>query len=311
MLQTAPSEISAWPFSQIEPNAPFAKLDSRVSVAPNLWEDRLFGSAPEPVYAVLDGALLPGLSDALALHGERARCLFNNSAARDFEETAPWLFQLQQDCKFSQSLFVRDPDKNVPWHRWGRDGYVLVQCDFGLDALRHHLRKHTRIQDASRKWYLYRFWDPRLMTYVVADFQHTQWTPSVWKIPRGGKIHWFDRDVLRTMSVSKSEPANNVDHQVFDALARYGFWIEAGRVWDESGRGLEGRQEFQLLVIRFCETAGFQGALAIEHAAIALLLCPPEVLIERYRERLPVRDPLRAQSVATSMSKYALRKGSK
>ena len=56
------------------------------------------------VYAVVDGALLPGLLAKLEEHEPKNTCLLRGELPFDLAEAAPYLVKLEKDNKFSDWL---------------------------------------------------------------------------------------------------------------------------------------------------------------------------------------------------------------
>jgi|GEM_PF-2903735 len=95
------------------------------------------------------------------------QCLFTGKAAKDLEESAPYLI----DMSLSDEA-LNNKDKIPTFHRdffehhWEQITGIIIRTTASMDELHHHLRKFTKIQDSQGKWVFFRFWDPRTLDMV-------------------------------------------------------------------------------------------------------------------------------------------------
>lgn len=107
-------------------------------------------------YALLDAAKIMYLADRLGASGLEHRCLYQGDAADNHGDTAPWLVRLEDGNAFTRSLFSA---AEAPESLWWSDPGIFIRSRSGLDDLRNHLRKFTRLQDEHGKWFYFRFWE--------------------------------------------------------------------------------------------------------------------------------------------------------
>lgn len=128
---------------------------------PTVAEVKAAGGIPTNVppmhsYALLDAAKIMHLSDRLAASGLSHRCLYQGDAADNYGDAAPWLVQLEDGNAFTRNLFTATDE---PDNLWWSDPGIFIRSRSGLDDLRGHLRKFTRLQDEQGKWFYFRFWE--------------------------------------------------------------------------------------------------------------------------------------------------------
>lgn len=120
----------------------------------------VFGQAPRPVFAVLDGAIVDDLPDRLRRHAPDATCLFSGSLDPMLAAAAPYLLELKAGSSASE-LALREG-----WNdHWG----IVLVADAGTtgSALRSHLRRILRVSTPGGQSMLFRFYDPRAFRAVV------------------------------------------------------------------------------------------------------------------------------------------------
>lgn len=137
----------------------------RVPTVPAALREVLFGQPdafdpPMQTFAVLEAARVPGLAEMLETSELDHACLFQGAAAEDFRDVAPWIVRLDEDHVLTRRLFTRG---DAPWNLWDREPGLIVRSRAGMDDVRRHLRKFTRLPDASGRWYHVRFWEGRLL----------------------------------------------------------------------------------------------------------------------------------------------------
>ncbi len=120
---------------------------------------QLFDSKND-VYAVADGALLPGLLAKLEEHEPKNTCLFRGELPFDLAEAAPYLVKLEKDNKFSDWLLNESLEEPCCIY-----AQTTVIDDF--IQLRKHFRSFLRVKSPEGKNLLFRYYDPRVMkTYL-------------------------------------------------------------------------------------------------------------------------------------------------
>ena len=120
--------------------------------------ERLFRTAGCGVFAVLDGASVGGLLDALFQWQPFYECLHPGELEPDMAEVAPYLVQLDQGSQFTNWV-VRQG--------WGNHWGVFAISPADLRAVRRHLRAVFIVRDGNGRPMYFRFYDPRVLrTYV-------------------------------------------------------------------------------------------------------------------------------------------------
>lgn len=114
----------------------------------------LFGDAGTKLYAVLDGASVPGLLPKLhALQPEHV-CLYRGELEPDLAECAPYLVHLQPDHEFTKWVLTNG---------WGKHWGIFAVTDADLKDLRKHFRTFLRVKSPEGKTLYFRYYDPRVL----------------------------------------------------------------------------------------------------------------------------------------------------
>lgn len=116
--------------------------------------EELFGFESENIFAVLDGASVPGLLERLASDQPAHECLYRGELEPDMREVAPYLVALEKESEFTKWVFERGWTKH-----WG----VLAETGADLRAMRLHLRRFLTVHDEAGKPMLFRYYDPRVL----------------------------------------------------------------------------------------------------------------------------------------------------
>jgi Domain of unknown function (DUF4123) len=119
-----------------------------------LIHDRLFSVDGTSVYAVLDGASIPDLLEALVKHQPEYECLFRGELAPDMAEVAPYLVHLEPDSDFTNWVVTEG---------WGNHWGIFVVADEDLRAMRRHFRTFLVVYDNNGKPLHFRYYDPRVL----------------------------------------------------------------------------------------------------------------------------------------------------
>ena len=116
--------------------------------------ERLFSDPEAAVFAVLDGASVPGLLDRLRDDRPNHACLYLGELHPSLAAAAPYLVELDPDTEFTQWVI------GDGWSRhWGI--FALTGCD--LRALQRHFRTLTIVRGPDGKPLYFRFYDPRVL----------------------------------------------------------------------------------------------------------------------------------------------------
>jgi hypothetical protein len=115
---------------------------------------QLFSVEGADVYAVLDGASIPDLLQALVNHQPDYECLYRGELAPDMAEVAPYLVRLEPDSDFTDWLVTKG---------WGNHWGVFAAADADLRAMRRHFRTFLVVYDSNGKPLRFRYYDPRVL----------------------------------------------------------------------------------------------------------------------------------------------------
>lgn len=114
----------------------------------------LFADEHARVFAVLDGAMIPGLLPKLHEQRPEYECLYRGELAPDLAEVAPYLVQLEPASGFTSWLLE---------HGWGNNWGVFATSAADLRAMRRHFRTFLIVHDEEGKPLYFRFYDPRVL----------------------------------------------------------------------------------------------------------------------------------------------------
>src|SRR4051794_18563186 len=114
----------------------------------------LFGEPGVNVFAILDGASVPGLVQTLHRCNPERECLYRGELDLDIAEVAPYVVLLEPNTEFTDLVL------NQGWgNHWGV--FALTPAD--LFTMRQHLRRFLTVHDTSGKPLLFRYYDPRVL----------------------------------------------------------------------------------------------------------------------------------------------------
>ena len=115
----------------------------------------LFADKSASIYAILDGASVPGLLEKLAEHAPEYTCLFSGQLDPDLAEAAPYLVRLDPADPFTDWVLERG------WgNHWGI--FAALPASAAFKAVRKHLRSFLRVRSPEGKPLLFRYYDPRV-----------------------------------------------------------------------------------------------------------------------------------------------------
>lgn len=114
----------------------------------------LFASENESVYAILDGASVPGLLEKLAGAKEEYACLYRGALEPDLAKVAPYLIKLRRDALLTDWILSQG---------WGNHWGIFAVTPVGLETLRRHFRTFLRVRDHTGKILYFRYYDPRVL----------------------------------------------------------------------------------------------------------------------------------------------------
>ncbi len=117
--------------------------------------DWLWSEEGTRVYAVVDGASVPGLMEKLyAEQAPRWLCLYRGELEPDMATVAPYLVCLERDAEFTEWLLAAG---------WGNHWGVFLRSAASLLDLRKHLRNINMVYGPDLDPLLFRYYDPRVL----------------------------------------------------------------------------------------------------------------------------------------------------
>jgi hypothetical protein len=117
-------------------------------------------------YALLDGALIPDLTDRLENTGLEHLCLFKGVAADELGESAPWLVRLEGSSELVRALLTRS---DAPWHVWDNQAALFLRSGQPIEAICAHFRRFTQFRDSQGRWVWFRFWSAPVMACYLRN----------------------------------------------------------------------------------------------------------------------------------------------
>ena len=118
------------------------------------------------VFAVLDGASVPGLPQRLYEDGPEHLCLWPGDLEPDLAEVAPYLVRLERESGFTRWL-VGDG--------FGRHWGIFAAAEAGIRRMRAHCRKFLTVDDPEGKPLLFRYYDPRVLRVYLPSCNESEW----------------------------------------------------------------------------------------------------------------------------------------
>ena len=118
----------------------------------------LFFDPKVEIYAILDGASVPGLRDALRTHGPDYVCLYRGELEADLADAAPYLVELEAESPFTDWIFAEG---------WGQHWGIFAYADADLITMRKHFRKFLMVALPDGRRVYFRYYDPRVMAVYL------------------------------------------------------------------------------------------------------------------------------------------------
>jgi hypothetical protein len=118
----------------------------------------LFADRTANVFAVLDGASVPGLQEKLHQLKPEYECLYRGELKPDMAEVAPYLVRLEAGTELA--AWIADEG-------WGKHWGVYAVSRASLAEMRRHLRRFLVVYDEEGHPMYFRYYDPRVLrTYL-------------------------------------------------------------------------------------------------------------------------------------------------
>lgn len=114
----------------------------------------LFAEPDQQAFAVLDGASVDGLLNALYEHKPESICLYRGELQPDIAHVAPYLVRLVEDSAFTKWVLEQG---------WGKHWGIFAVTRADLTALRQHFRRFLTVHDSKGNPLLFRYYDPRVL----------------------------------------------------------------------------------------------------------------------------------------------------
>ncbi len=158
---------------------------AEVSNLSDFLRRELFIDEAAKVYAILDGASVPGLLEKLAEHRPENTCLISGTLDPDLAEAAPYLVHVDAMSPFAAWVLEKG------WgNHWGI--FAVVPEAVPFRDLRKHFRSLLRVRSPDGDPLLFRYYDPRvfrvyLPTCNVAEL-NTIFGPSRKFMLEGGQL---------------------------------------------------------------------------------------------------------------------------
>lgn len=114
----------------------------------------LFADKRANVYAVLDGAMIPGLLPKLYEYQPEYECLYRGELAPDIAEVAPYLVQIEPGSHFTNWILE---------HGWGKNWGIFATSAADLRQMRRHFRTFLIVHDEKGAPLYFRYYDPRVL----------------------------------------------------------------------------------------------------------------------------------------------------
>jgi len=117
----------------------------------------LFGEVAN-VFAIFDGASVPGLRQLLYDMKPPNYCLFRGQLEPDMAEVAPYLVGLIEGTPFTDWVLDQKPGAHMG---------VFLKSRASMIEMRRHLRLLTRVHDEGGRPMIFRYYDPRVLSQYL------------------------------------------------------------------------------------------------------------------------------------------------
>ncbi len=143
---------------------------------PDQLADTLFGQpSEEQLFAVVDGAIIPGLVDFLEAEDLAHKSLYTGDLRDEMGDAQPFLVELTPDSLLLRHLWTADANGDTPTAFLDKAAAILMRSTAPLPALHRHLRRFTQLQTPADARVFFRFWDP---VSAARYFQHIARQPA-------------------------------------------------------------------------------------------------------------------------------------
>jgi hypothetical protein len=118
-------------------------------------QEQLLGT-PEGahLYAILDGAAVSDLRQAIDQHGVQSICLLRGELDPELAQAAPYLVSLDSEVAFLAWLLAEG---------WGKHWGIFASARADFRTLRQHLRSLLYVYGPENEPLFFRYYDPRVL----------------------------------------------------------------------------------------------------------------------------------------------------
>lgn len=138
---------------------------------PDWTSETLFTEPDQNSFALIDGAMNPGLRERLDHASLPHICLFEGEAEEELGDVAPWLVTLAPDAPFTRDLLT---DGMAGWHGFRKSSTLYFRTPAPILDLRRRLRRITKITDNDGKVFFFRFWEGVTLPELLRDPENQQ-----------------------------------------------------------------------------------------------------------------------------------------
>lgn len=125
----------------------------------------LFAEPGANVFALLDGAAVPGLLTSLYRYQPDYVCLYRGELQPDMAEVAPYLVRLEPTAEYTAWVMA---------YGWGNHWGVFAVSHADMREMRQHFRRFLIVHDSSGKPLLFRYYDPRVLRVYLPTCNATE-----------------------------------------------------------------------------------------------------------------------------------------
>lgn len=148
-------------------------------------------------YAVIDGASVAGLMEALTRNKPEYCCLFSGKLSPELVQTAPYLIKLNYKSPIVEWLF----------DGWGNHYgiYAIIPENLHFNDVRKHFRSFLIVKSPDNKPLFFRYYDPRVLRMILPSSSgkqiHQIFGPTKLYILEGGEEnsvlqYWLTTDKI-------------------------------------------------------------------------------------------------------------------
>ncbi|VAW59641.1 hypothetical protein MNBD_GAMMA11-2269 [hydrothermal vent metagenome] len=121
--------------------------------------DYLFSFTRSHLFAVIDGASVPGLLEAIKKNNTQYCCLLSGKLSSELAQVAPYLVKLEKKSPLTEWLL----------DGWGTHSgiYCIIDESVPFMDVRKHFRSVQIVKNYDSKCVFFRYYDPRVMNVYL------------------------------------------------------------------------------------------------------------------------------------------------